>query len=181
MLLLPHCNAIYFHIGDPMLTQCEKKLLRDSQLKNSSTTRESSLKCAASPRWLQNVHFLLILMVNESYFYKFFTSHWSIVKGMKKLGVDTKQQIFRNFMQLSIVKVVEEDCLSSWVQGCQGALEFFSHYDGISTSSSKTTLEIFMGRLWVIYVYCMNIQGILGQLETTAGNRKAFLMNLNEF
>lgn len=58
-------------------------------------------------------------------FYKFFTSHCGVVKGMEYLGVDTKQKIFRNFMQLSIVIVVEEYCLSSRVQGCQEALESF--------------------------------------------------------
>lgn len=157
-----------------MLAQCEKKSLRDSPSKNSSTTRESSLKCAASPRWLRNVHFLLILMVNESYFYKFFTSHCSLVKGMEKLGVDKKQKIFRNFMQLSIVRFVEKGCLSSWVQGCQGALEFFLITTELFYLLQRRRLRF----LWqdcelFMFIACI-FRELLGSLSRQRGTEKRF-------
>lgn len=113
-------------------------------------------------------------------FYKFLASHCGVLKGMKNLGVDTKQKISRNFMQLSIVKVVEEYCLSSRVQGCQEALEFFSHYDAIFSVFFKDDTRNFYG---AIVSYLCSLHAYSGdsgasydyvQRRSTEG---AFLMN----
>lgn len=116
-------------------------------------------------------------------FYKFFTSLCSVVKGMENLGVDTNQKIFTNFMQLSIVKVVEECCLSSRVQGCQGALGFFfsllRNFLRLLQRRHSRFYATILSYLCSLHAYSGGFWGILRRRRKS--EEKSFLMNLNEF